>query len=309
MTEITLLDGAMGTELRRQGAVVPSHITSIWSAQALLDEPQAVVKVHGDYIDAGADILTINNYMVTPPLLGRKGLEHEVESLTRLAVDLAKQAKRAKSSNVRIAGSLPPLTTSYRADLVAGDESILADYRRIVRCLDGKVDILLCETMSSSREARAAATAAKETDLPVWVSFTLQGNHQDCLPSGERIDDAFHAIEALEPDAVLVNCCGANFITSALSILRKLTDLPLGGYGHSANAVAHDGAPHDGPIDSSEDERVEYLELDTRQYCETARHWIDIGASIVGGCCSTQPDHISLLRQMIDSRSEGESDG
>ena len=80
-----LLDGAMGTELRARGVEVLDHITSIWSAAALVDAPEAVTSVHRDYIEAGADVITINNYAVTRPLLARVSMEDRFEELTTIA--------------------------------------------------------------------------------------------------------------------------------------------------------------------------------------------------------------------------------
>ena len=78
-SSITILDGAMGTALRDKGCYVPSHLDSIWSAQVLLDQPAMVKKVHKEYIEAGVDIITTNNYAVTPDLLGRVHLSHQLQ--------------------------------------------------------------------------------------------------------------------------------------------------------------------------------------------------------------------------------------
>ena len=62
MNDIKLTDGGLGTELRYRGVEVPSHVNSIWSAQAIIDAPNEIEKIHYDYIQAGADHITINNY-------------------------------------------------------------------------------------------------------------------------------------------------------------------------------------------------------------------------------------------------------
>ena len=90
---ITLLDGGMGYELKLRGVKVPDYTKSIWSALALIEDPQAVIDVHVAYIEAGADVLTINNYSVTPPIMAREGMGDRVEELTGLAVDLAELPK------------------------------------------------------------------------------------------------------------------------------------------------------------------------------------------------------------------------
>jgi S-methylmethionine-dependent homocysteine/selenocysteine methylase len=196
---VTLLDGGMGFELQLRGTKVPSHTESIWSALALIEDPDAVVDVHVAYIEAGADVLTINNYAVTPPILAREGMEHRVEELTELAVDLAEKACARAGRRPRLAGSFPPLETSYRADLVKGREDVLEGYRRIASVLTRHVDLILCETLASSREAVWACEAASETGCEYWMSWTLQGTRLNTLPSGESLADAYSALGGVTP--------------------------------------------------------------------------------------------------------------
>ena len=83
--KITLIDGAMGTEIRARGCEVPSHHSSIWSAKALMDNPDVVKEIHKDYILAGADIIVTNNYAVTHNLLKRENLDHKLSDLTSVS--------------------------------------------------------------------------------------------------------------------------------------------------------------------------------------------------------------------------------
>jgi homocysteine S-methyltransferase len=296
---IILLDGGMGSELIARGVEVPNYATSIWSAKALIDDPEAVLQVHRDYIEAGADVITINNYAVTPQLLAREGLEGRFEDLTVQAAELARRARDMGTRRVRIAGSMPPLETSYQPELVGEDQAILRDYRRMAEVLAPRVDILLCETMSSAREALAAATAATERDREVWVSWTLQGNRPDHLPSGETVPEAFEALAHLAISAYLVNCCGANFVTRAVAILSGLTDRPIGGYANAVNVIARTEKTSRPAPEVDEREA-----LDVEGYASAAAAWIEAGASIVGGCCSTSPAHIARLRSLLDAASD-----
>lgn len=299
---VTLLDGGMGTELRARGVEVPDHITSIWSAKALIDAPQEIVAIHRDYIDAGARVITANNYMITPPLLARAGLEDRLEELAVRSVELAQRARDAAGLPVRIAASLPPLSTSYRAELVGEDAVILADYRRLAEILAPHVDLLLCETMSSAREGVAAATAAAETDREVWLSWTLQGDRPDQLPSGETLERAFAAASGLAVSAFLVNCCAANFVTRAIPTLRGLTDLPIGGYANSSDVV-----PADATASGTAPEELPKQPLDVEGYAAAVARWIDAGATLVGGCCHTRPAHIARIRRLLDEQTALES--
>jgi len=290
----------MGFELKLRGVRVPSHTESIWSALALIEDPDAVVDVHAAYIEAGADVLTINNYSVTPPILAREGMEHRVEELTGLAVDLAEKACALAGRRPRLAGSFPPLDTSYRADLVGDRDEVLEAYRRIGSALAGRVDLILCETLASSREARWACEAASETVSEYWVSWTLQGTRLNILPSGESLSEAFAALGDLQPSAYLVNCCGANFVTAALPVLASLTTAPIGGYANAERVVPDDGRPGmDEEAESSQ--RGAATVLDPEAYAAEVRQWLEAGASIVGGCCGTRPKHIRRLRQMLSA--------
>jgi S-methylmethionine-dependent homocysteine/selenocysteine methylase len=295
---VILLDGGMGYELQLRGVKVPDHHESIWSAMALIEDPEAVVSVHADYIEAGADVLTTNNYSVTPPILARQGMEDRVEELTGLAVDLAEKACARTGRRPRVAGSFPPLETSYRADLVKGRDEVLEGYRRIASVLKERVDLIMCETLASSHEAVWACEAATEAGCEFWMSWTLQGTRLNTLPSGESLADAVKALGDLKPAAHLVNCCGANFVTAAIPVLAKLTTGPVGGYAN-ATMVAPDDGRSDVDVDPEAAQREAETYLNPDAYTEEVQRWLDAGATIVGGCCGTRPKHIRRLKEML----------
>jgi len=294
MKNLIIGDGAMGTELRRRGVEVPSHVESIWSALALKEATSIVEEIHIDYIEAGSDYITTNNYAVTRPILSRDNLDNELESLTIKSIEIAKAAlSKTKREDVKILGSLPPLETSYRADLILKEKEMNKQYSEIANILKGKVDIIICETMASALEAKCALKAALETDMPVWVSWTLHGDVRNTLPSGETVNQAFTELNGLEPDAYLVNCCAANLVTPSIKALKELTDIPIGGYANAENVALH-----------TENSNLEFaaerhwnsaIEINEKAYLEEARLWIKEGASIVGGCCRTNPSYIKEL--------------
>jgi S-methylmethionine-dependent homocysteine/selenocysteine methylase len=297
---VTLLDGGIGYELKLRGVNVPSHVDSIWSALALVEDPDAVVDVHVAYIEAGADIVTINNYTVTPPILAREGMEHRVEELTEIALDLMDKACEIAGRRPRIAGSFPPLETSYRADLIKGRDEVVDGYRRIGSVLKGRADLILCETLASAQEAVWACEAAAETGIEYWLSWTLQGRRMNILPTGESLADAFNALGDLDPAAHLVNCCGANFVTAAMPVLSGLTSKPIGGYAN-AEWVEPDEGNTGLEADPEKLQRKASTVLKPDAYADEVRKWLDAGASIIGGCCGTRPSHISRLREMLNA--------
>jgi len=294
MKNLIIGDGAMGTELRRRGVEVPSHVESIWSALALKEATSIVEEIHIDYIEAGSDYITTNNYAVTRPILSRDNLDNELESLTIKSIEIAKAALlKTKREDVKILGSLPPLETSYRADLILKEEEMNKQYSEIANILKDKVDIIVCETMASALEAKCALKAALETNMPVWVSWTLHGDVRNTLPSGETVNQAFTELNGLEPDAYLVNCCAANLVTPSIKALKELTDIPIGGYANAEN-VALDTENSNLKF-AAERHWNSAIEINEKAYLEEVRLWIKEGASIIGGCCRTTPSYIKEL--------------
>jgi S-methylmethionine-dependent homocysteine/selenocysteine methylase len=293
-----LLDGGMGRELRRRGVPI---LETIWSANALLVAPDTVRQVHRDYIEAGAEVITINTYGVIRAELAKEGVEERFRELNVLAAKLAQQARDDAAKPVLVAGSLPPLRGSYRPDLVGPSAEIEALYREQAETLAPHVDLFICETMSLAREAHAAASAACATGRPVWVSWTLNEDHSGRLRSEEGIDEAAAAIAELPVQVHLANCCPPESIAAAMPALARLGK-PSGGYANAFRPVPKDwelggDKDSDGLLPLRED-------LDPEHYAQHVGHWLDEGARLVGGCCGTGPEHIARLRDLLAERGD-----
>jgi len=302
MNKIILGDGAMGTELRFRGVEVPSHVDDIWSALAITEAPEIIKNIHLDYIEAGSDYITINNYAVTQPILARNNISDKLEDLTLRSVELAKDAVKESGKNTLIAGSLPPLETSYRADLILPENQMLDYYNELVEILENEVDIIICETMSSSSEARCALSTIQQSKSQAWVSWTLHGNRVNLLPSGEYINEAFSDLEELKADAYLVNCCGANLLGKAIETLSSLTEKTIGGYANAENIITF-SSNLSNSNEAENDQKDSRLEINEYEYASEVKKWMDSGATIVGGCCRTRPTHIKELNNLIAIRS------
>ena len=294
-----LLDGGMGRELRFRGVDV---MTSIWSARALIDSPAVVREVHSDFIAAGADIITINSYGIVKSNLAWAGIEDRFEELNLLACELAKEARDASGRDVLIAGSLPPLAGSYRPDRVGKFEEIEPLYREQAEVLAPHVDILLCETMSSADEGRAAAAAATQTGKPVWVCWTLHEDRSGRLRSGENIGNAARTLADLPISGVLANCCAPESITKAMPQLKQTGLKYVGGYANTFQPIPDNwDLVGDKKTDGSIGLRAD---LDPESYAVHTNDWLKAGATVIGGCCGTRPAHIAKLRTLLDDVSE-----
>jgi len=282
-TPVLLLDGAMGTELFRRG--IKTRLPS-WSARALMDDPQTVREIHEDYIRAGAEIITTNTFRTTSRSLGKEGLHHRAEELTKLAVNLAKEARNKTGSElVWIAGSIAPLEDCYEPQLTPDSQSAFKEHKEFIHWLaEAGVDLILIETMNTIQEAAAAARAAQTTGLPVLISWTCGADGK--ILDGTSISKAVLSLESSKPAAFLVNCTPAKNIIPALKKIRDVSKVPFGAY-------ANIGKPE--PVFGWEFTN----ELDAAAYAREVKSWIQEGAKIVGGCCGTSPDHISALKKLL----------
>lgn len=288
MTGTTILDGAMGTALRHRGVPVPDHNTSIWSAWPLLNCPGEVQLLHEDYIKAGADVITVNDYALTNDSLSKNNLEHQQEKLIKLAVDLSITARSKQHSSVRIAGTLPPLRTSFKPELTPKMDTLIAEYRYMADFMVSSVDIFLCETMASIKEARAAALAAAETGKPVWVSFTLEDQRGN-LRSGETIKDALNGLRQYPIQAFLVNCSSVAAVKQAMPILQEHSKAQIGAYPNPFLVEPADGI-YSQDLPSF---------LPPEAFAKEARNWRELGGTIFGGCCGTNENYVFELRRQF----------
>jgi S-methylmethionine-dependent homocysteine/selenocysteine methylase len=289
---IVLLDGGMGQELAQRSS---RSLSPLWSAQVMLDEPHLVTAVHRDFIEAGAQVITVNSYSATPQRLARDGDPGLFEPLHAAALSAARTAREESGRNVRIAGCLPPLVASFHPDSVPDDATCLRDYRRIVAAQAEGVDHFLCETMSLAREARAATIAAAESHRPVWVAFTVDDEDGTRLRSGEPLAEAAREVMAVGAERVLVNCSVPERVTTGMGELAGL-GMPFGGYANAFISVAplHPG----GTVDALESR----TDLDPAAYAEHALTWVEQGATLVGGCCEVGPAHIAALGERLTAR-------
>ncbi|MEM6547502.1 MAG: homocysteine S-methyltransferase family protein [Pseudomonadota bacterium] len=294
---VVLLDGGMGQELHARAGPKAGD-RALWGAEVFLEDPGIVQSVHEDFIRAGARVITTNSYpLVRARMQAHGGLGAHWPRVMALAGEMANRARDAIGEPVLIAGGLPPLNGSYRADRVGAFEEILPVYRDHVAALAPSVELFLCETMSSGQEGRAAALAAAETGKPVWVAWTLADDGPPRLRNGESLAEAHAALDGIPVEAVLVNCCWPESITAAMPALLALGAPHAGGYGNGFGKVGADWTLAKGIAALGR-----RAEVDPARYAAMAAQWVRAGATIIGGCCEIGPAHIAALRAMLESR-------
>lgn len=298
--KITILDGGMSRELMRLNA--PFRQPE-WSALSLYEKPSAVQQVHQDFIANGAEVITTNSYAVVPFHIGEQRFAADGKMLADLAGRLAKSAvQNSGVLTTQIAGSIPPLFGSYRADLIQSARfSEIA--QPLIDGLSPYVDIWLCETQSAIIEPCSIKPLLPQDDRPFWVSFTLMDDeptNEPLLRSGETVKSAVEKMIELGVQAILFNCCQPEIIGDALQLTQQIlneqqaTHIRTGAY---ANAFAPQ------PKDATANEGLDEVrpDLTPQDYLAWAKIWQENGASIIGGCCGIGLAHIQTLSQHFHS--------
>jgi methionine synthase / methylenetetrahydrofolate reductase(NADPH) len=281
-----LADGAMGTVLSGRGVFINRCFEEL-----NLSDPNLIVAVHEEYLQAGAEILETNTFGANRFRLSRHGLGGKVDEINAAGVRLARQAverlKERRTGDAWVAGAVGPLGVRLEPLGKTGlDEARAAFAEQIGILSKSGVDLLIIETMPALNEAREALEAAKAVapDLPVLVMVTVD-DEGECL-DGTSVAQAAAWLTEWGAGAVGVNCStGPATVLTAIEEMRKATTLPLAAMPNAGMPRAVEG-------------RNIYL-CSPEYMASFARKAIAAGAQMVGGCCGTTPNHIRAMRSAI----------
>jgi len=293
---VVVLDGGLATELEARGHDLGD---ALWSARLLLDNPAAIREVHRDYLDAGADCIVSASYQATIEGFRSQGLDPaEAEDLLRRSVLLACEARdefwsRADRSNrlrPLVAASIGPYGayladgSEYRGTYDVDEKGLVEFHRHRWEILsDSPADLLACETLPSTVEARALSGLLEATPgKQAWFSFSCRdGAH---VSDGSRIADAARMLDCCaQVVAIGVNCTAPWYIPELIGELRAATGKPIVVYpnsGETYDAAGKRWLPGE-------------QALDLGRACQ---EWRSLGARLIGGCCRTGPAQIRLIR-------------
>lgn len=276
---IVIADGAMGTMLYQHGAFLNTCFEEL-----NLTRPELVGRIHGEYIEAGADFIETNTYGANAFKLARFGLSDRSDQIIRAAVEVARQAANEK---VLVAGAVGPLGV----DLPQVPEHLRnAAYEAFVSqvcSLDSAgVDFLLMETFSSSDELLLAIQAAAGVcSKPIFAQMTC-GPKQETL-YGVPIQDAIAPIAA-HPAVIAVglNCSvGPSDMLEAIRKIHSVTQKPI---------IVQPNAGFPRQVEGR------MLYMCTPEYmAEYAKRFLETGVKIIGGCCGTTPSHIREIAKAV----------
>lgn len=288
---IILLDGATGTNLQKAG--MP---TGVCPEQWILEHGETVKKLQRDFLEAGTDILYAPTFSANRIKLTEYGLQEKLAEMNTELVRLSKETVREFEQ----AGEAQK--TVGNCHYVAGDltmtgellypvgklkfEELVEVYKEQVKVLYAAgVDLIVVETMMSLQECRAAVLAVKETcELPVMVTLTFAEDNKTMY--GTTPEAAVVVLQSLGADAVGVNCsAGPETMVEVIERMVAVAEVPI---------IAK---PNAGMPELVEEKTV--YKMTPEEFAGHMEKLVNAGASILGGCCGSEPGHILAVKSMV----------
>jgi methionine synthase I (cobalamin-dependent)/5,10-methylenetetrahydrofolate reductase len=274
---VLVFDGAMGTELYAKGIFINQCYDEL-----SVRSPDLVRAVHAAYVKAGAEVIETNSFGANRMRLTQYGLQEQVREINRAA---ARIAREEAGDGVLVAGAIGPLGIRLEPYGPTSREDARSYFREQMQALkEGGADLFVLETFSDLDEIEQAILAARDVDttIPVIAQMTIGVDGRS--PYGATPQEIARALDSFGADVIGLNCSvGPQIILDAIEKMAALTSRKL-------SAQPNAGMPRD------VGGRTMYMA--SPEYMATyARHLVQAGAKIVGGCCGTTPEHI---REMID---------
>jgi homocysteine S-methyltransferase len=296
-----ILDGGMGQELLARG-LKPKG--TLWSASALInkDYHQIIVDTHLDYIKSGAEVITTNSFCARRERLIENKCSETFEYANQMAGELAVRAKKISKENILIAGSLPSQKGTYIVD-TRENKVIEKDFNDQAQLLKPFIDFFYLDVICSSKEIGIAMNILKKINLPILVGLHISKNGK--LPSGESIAKTVQKHRDENWLGIILACVSPEIIENSINEINNL-DIP---FGYKANLWEID------PISADEIKKKNKsysineganpnVVLGKREnytpeiFYNFSKKMKSKGATILGGCCETNPSHIKEISRL-----------
>jgi homocysteine S-methyltransferase len=272
---VVVFDGAMGTMLYAKGVFINQCYDEL-----NLRAPDLVRAVHAAYAKAGAEVLETNTFGANRVKLSQYGLESQVQEINRAA---ARVAREVAGDDHLVAGAVGPLGVRIEPyGPTSVDDAFQAFHEQMVALKEGGVDCFLLETFADLAEIAQGVRAARAVDptSPVIAQMTIGVDGRTSY--GASPEDVARTLDKLGVDVIGLNCSvGPQAILEAIEKMAAVTRRKL-------SAQPNAGMPRDVGGRSMYMASPEYM-------ASYARHLIQAGAKIVGGCCGTTPDHLRAI--------------
>ncbi len=276
---IIYLDGATGSNLVKAG--MPSGVCP---EQWILEHREVMLQLQKEYVQAGTNILYAPTFTANRVKLAEYHLEKNMSSMIHDLVAISKEAAADTPGHpVYVAGDITMTGEQLRPMGKMELEDLIAIYKEQILCLvDAGADLLVVETMMSLAETRAALIAAKEVcDLPVIATLTFEADGRTLF--GTDAKTAAVVLESLGASAIGANCStGPAQMEGIISDMVSVTTIPI-------IAKPNAGLPF------LDENGTTCYNMEAEEFTEEMQVLVNVGATILGGCCGTTPEFIRQL--------------
>jgi methionine synthase / methylenetetrahydrofolate reductase(NADPH) len=279
---VLTVDGGMGTQLYERGVLFNVNYEEL-----VISRPEIVLRIHEDYLRAGAQLLETNTFGANRIRLARHGIDERVGELN---VAAARLARKAAGERAYVAGAIGPTGLVFAGFSEEERVRVRESFREQAAALvEGGVDAIMIETMRQPEEIELAIEGARSAAGGVPLIAQVSVDDSLTMADGTAIATMGERLKELGCDVIGVNCCDGPQVVYAA--VEKL--LPLG---VPLSAIPNAGLPR------RVDDRFIYVS--TPEYFGVfARRLCKLGVRLIGGCCGTTPDHIRRIAAAV--RMEG----
>ncbi len=282
--KVLVSDGAIGSLLFEKG-LNPGDCPERFN----LGRPEILTEIAQAYVQAGAYIIQTNTFGASPLKLSDYNLDDKTEEINQKAVEIVKQVVDSKAL---VSGSVGP---TGKMLLPYGDIEPAAmkdNYKKQISILiESGVDLLCIETMTDINEAVITVESAREisSDIPIIATMTFDVIPQGCVTiMGNRVPEVCDKLEEAGANVIGSNC--GNGTKNMIPIAKEFI----------ANSQLPVIIQSNAGIPTIMDDQIIYQET-PEEFADFTKILIDLGVSIIGGCCGTTPDHIKAIRQTVDN--------
>lgn len=278
---VLIFDGAMGTMLMRYG-LTSGGCSEEWN----ISRPEVIEEIHKAYIDAGADCIETNTFGANRFRLSAHHLEDKVRELNIAGASIARRASQGRAFVIGSIGPTGKILEPF-GDL-SFEDAYNAYKEQAIALEEGGVDAIIIETMGDLQEARIALLACKEnTKLPVICQMSFSENLR--TTSGTPPEVSALVLWSLGADVV-----GANCSMGSEGLYKVLEKMVLSG-------VPYISIQPNAGLPVIEEGRLVYPESPEKM-AEFAVRYVELGASIVGSCCGSTPEHTRAISNAVKGK-------
>lgn len=274
-----VLDGAMGSYLQQKGFIPDDKL---WMTKLISMNPEEIIKVHKEYIEAGADIITTNTFRTNPSAFESSGISYPDDYVDQ-AVELAKSSVLGR--DIFIAGSNAPAEDCYQKQRTLSNSKLEVNHKNHIDLLIvNGVHFIINETQSHFDEIEIICEHCSNSNIPFVISLYLDSSLS--ILSGESLGSVLSFILEYAPLAIGINCISSEVFNHILELEHFNFN-----WGFYLNCGA--GSPTDKNVSCG---------VSPTNYLKNVQKSLIKQPSFIGSCCGSNPSHTKIIREYLDGK-------